>query len=156
MKAFSADGVTVQQFNEAAGGQVVFHLHVHIIPRWEGVPLGRHAEGMADMQELKGLGVRLSMDDFGTGYSSLSYLRAFPFDGLKIDRSFMTDLHAADDSKAIIQAIIGLGRALSLTVTAEGVETREQLELLRQYGCDEAQGYLLNRPMPPEELRLLL
>ncbi len=108
------------------------------------------------MQELKGLGVRLSMDDFGTGYSSLSYLRTFPFDGLKIDRSFMTDLHAADDSKAIIQAIIGLGRALSLTVTAEGVETQEQLELLRQYGCDEAQGYLLNRPMPPEELRLLL
>lgn len=115
------------------------------------------AEGaLSLMQELKSLGVRLSMDDFGTGYSSLSYLRVFPFDGLKIDRSFMTDLHAADDSKAIIQAIIGLGRALGLVVTAEGVETREQLELLRQYGCDEAQGYLLDRPMSPEELRLLL
>ncbi|MDP3814750.1 EAL domain-containing protein [Pseudomonas sp.] len=115
------------------------------------------AEGaLALMQELKGLGVRLSMDDFGTGYSSLSYLRSFPFDGLKIDRSFMTDLPASPDSQAIIQAIIGLGRALALTVTAEGVETQEQLELLRQYGCDEAQGYFLNRPMPPAELRRLL
>ena len=115
------------------------------------------AEGaLALMQELKGLGVRLSMDDFGTGYSSLSYLRSFPFDGLKIDRSFMTDLPASPDSQAIIQAIIGLGRALALTVTAEGVETQEQLELLRQYGCDEAQGYFLNRPMPPDALRRLL
>ena len=115
------------------------------------------AEGaLVLMQELKGLGVRLSMDDFGTGYSSLSYLRAFPFDGLKIDRSFMTDLHAADDSKAIIQAIIGLGHALSLTVTAEGVETREQLELLRQYGCDEAQGYLFCKPVPGDEIERLL
>ena len=114
------------------------------------------AEGaLALMLELKGLGVRLSMDDFGTGYSSLSYLRTFPFDGLKIDRSFMTDLHAAENSQAIIQAIIGLGRALTLTVTAEGVETQEQLDLLRKYGCDEAQGYFLNRPMPPEALRLL-
>lgn len=115
------------------------------------------AEGaLTLMQELKGLGVRLSMDDFGTGYSSLSYLRSFPFDGLKIDRSFMTDLHGSTDSQAIIQAIIGLGRALALTVTAEGVETQEQLALLRQYGCDEAQGFFLNRPMPPEELRRLL
>ncbi|HEX5842898.1 MAG TPA: EAL domain-containing protein, partial [Pseudomonas sp.] len=122
----------------------------------ESVMLEDGEGALALMQELKGLGVRLSMDDFGTGYSSLSYLRSFPFDGLKIDRSFMTDLHAAEDSQAIIQAIIGLGRALALTVTAEGVETQEQLELLRQYGCDEAQGYFLNRPMPPEELRLLL
>ncbi len=152
---------------EFRGGQLVAQIRSAL--EETGLPPGRleleltesvmleDAEGaLVLMQELKGLGVRLSMDDFGTGYSSLSYLRAFPFDGLKIDRSFMTDLHAADDSKAIIQAIIGLGHALSLTVTAEGVETQEQLELLRQYGCDEAQGYLLNRPMPPEELRLLL
>lgn len=115
------------------------------------------AEGaLVLMQELKSLGVRLSMDDFGTGYSSLSYLRRFPFDGLKIDRSFTADLHNASDSQAIIKAIIGLGRALSLTVTAEGVETQEQLEVLRQCDCDEVQGYFLARPMEPAALRLLI
>ena len=108
------------------------------------------------MQALKGLGVRLSMDDFGTGYSSLSYLRKFPFDGLKIDRSFMADIDDSPDSQAIIKAIIGLGRVLSLTVTAEGVETLEQLEVLRQCDCDEAQGYFLARPMEPAALRVLL
>ena len=108
------------------------------------------------MNELKRIGVRLSMDDFGTGYSSLSYLRKFPFDGLKIDRSFMADLGGSEDSQAIIKAIIGLGRALSLTVTAEGVESQAQLDVLRQYDCEEVQGYFLERPMPPAALRLLL
>ena len=108
------------------------------------------------MHELKRIGVRLSMDDFGTGYSSLSYLRKFPFDGLKIDRSFMADLDGSKDSQAIIKAIIGLGRALSLTVTAEGVESQAQLDVLRQYDCEEVQGFFLDRPMAPAELRLLL
>ncbi len=108
------------------------------------------------MHELKRIGVRLSMDDFGTGYSSLSYLRKFPFDGLKIDRSFMADLGGSEDSQAIIKAIIGLGRALSLTVTAEGVESQAQLDVLRQYDCEEVQGYFLDRPMTPAALRLLL
>nr|WP_298140226.1 EAL domain-containing protein [uncultured Pseudomonas sp.] len=108
---------------------------------------------LALMHELKQVGVRLSMDDFGTGYSSLSYLRKFPFDGLKIDRSFMADLAGSLDSQAIVKAIIGLGRALSLTVTAEGVESQAQLEILRQCGCDEVQGYFLDRPLAPEALR---
>jgi diguanylate cyclase (GGDEF)-like protein/PAS domain S-box-containing protein len=99
------------------------------------------------MQGLKALGVRLSMDDFGTGYSSLSYLRSFPFDGLKIDRSFVTGLTAGGDDQSIIQAIVGLGRALSLTVTAEGVETIEQLQALQEARCDEVQGYFLSRPI---------
>ncbi|VVN91285.1 EAL domain-containing protein [Pseudomonas fluorescens] len=99
------------------------------------------------MTDLKALGVRLSMDDFGTGYSSLSYLRSFPFDGLKIDRSFVSGLTASSDDQSIIQAIVGLGRALSLTVTAEGVETIEQLEVLQDAQCDEVQGYFLSKPM---------
>lgn len=99
------------------------------------------------MRALKRLGVRLSMDDFGTGYSSLSYLRSFPFDGLKIDRSFVSRLGENEDDRSIIQAIVGLGRALSLTVTAEGIETAEQLELLKAVCCDEGQGYFLGRPL---------
>jgi len=112
------------------------------------------AEGaLQTMLQLKALGVRLSMDDFGTGYSSLSYLRAFPFDGLKIDRSFMSDLSDSEDSLAIIQAIVGLGKALTLTVTAEGVETADQLSLLLQVECEEAQGFYLGRPMVADAFR---
>ncbi|MFW0754766.1 EAL domain-containing protein [Pseudomonas sp. H11T01] len=99
------------------------------------------------MRGLKALGVRLAMDDFGTGYSSLSYLRSFPFDGLKIDRSFVCGLTASGDDQSIIQAIVGLGRALSLTVTAEGVETMEQLRALQGARCDEVQGYFLSKPV---------
>jgi diguanylate cyclase (GGDEF)-like protein/PAS domain S-box-containing protein len=115
------------------------------------------AEGaLQTMLQLKALGVRLSMDDFGTGYSSLSYLRAFPFDGLKIDRSFINDLSESEDSLAIIQAIVGLGKALTLTVTAEGVETADQLRLLLQVECEEAQGFYLGRPMAAEAFRQAL
>lgn len=99
------------------------------------------------MRTLKSLGVRISMDDFGTGYSSLSYLRSFPFDGLKIDRSFVNRLSEDPVDLAIIKAVIGLGRALSLTVTAEGIETLEHLQLLDSVSCDEGQGYFLCRPM---------
>jgi len=115
------------------------------------------AEGaLQTMLQLKALGVRLTMDDFGTGYSSLSYLRAFPFDGLKIDRSFMNDLSNSEDSLAIIQAIVGLGKALTLTVTAEGVETADQLSLLLQVECEEAQGFYLGRPMAAQAFRQAL
>lgn len=100
------------------------------------------------MTALKSLGVRLAMDDFGTGYSSLSYLKDFPFDTLKIDRSFIGEIDHSAQGRAIVQAIIDLGRALSLTITAEGVETEQQLQHLLDLTCDEAQGYFLNRPMP--------
>lgn len=122
----------------------------------ESVMLEDASCALAVMLELKRIGVRLSMDDFGTGYSSLSYLRNFPFDGLKIDRSFMTDLSGSQDSQAIIKAIIGLGRALSLTVTAEGVESQMQLDVLSGFDCEEVQGYFLSRPMDPVALRLML
>jgi EAL domain-containing protein (putative c-di-GMP-specific phosphodiesterase class I) len=122
----------------------------------ESVMLGDAEGALVLMQDLKKLGVRLAMDDFGTGYSSLSYLRKFPFDGLKIDRSFMADLHDSPDSQAIIKAIVGLGRALSLTVTAEGVETEQQLEVLRQCDCDEVPVALAAQTLQltPHHLRI--
>jgi diguanylate cyclase len=90
------------------------------------------------------------MDDFGTGYSSLSYLQRFPFDKIKIDQSFIRALENDTDSAAIVRAVIGLGRSLKMPVIAEGVETPEQLELLRREHCEEIQGYLIGRPMPLE------
>ncbi|RON57778.1 bifunctional diguanylate cyclase/phosphodiesterase [Pseudomonas frederiksbergensis] len=122
----------------------------------ESVMLDDAAGALELMQTLKRLGVRICMDDFGTGYSSLSYLRAFPFDGLKIDRSFLSRLVESDDDKAIVQAIVGLGRALSLTVTAEGIETGQHLQLLKAVACDEGQGYFLSRPLDIDAFDALL
>jgi EAL domain-containing protein (putative c-di-GMP-specific phosphodiesterase class I) len=96
------------------------------------------------------------MDDFGTGYSSLSYLRSFPFDKIKIDRSFMRDLEARGDSLAIIKAVIGLGHSLGMATTAEGVETEEQLKAVREQGCNEVQGFLFSPPLAPEQAYDLL
>lgn len=122
----------------------------------ESVMLEDASGALEIMRTLKRLGVRIAMDDFGTGYSSLSYLRAFPFDGLKIDRSFLNRLDESEDDKAIIQAIVGLGRALALTVTAEGIETAEQLKLLKAVSCDEGQGYFLSRPLDIEAFNTLV
>ena len=98
------------------------------------------------------MGVRISLDDFGTGYSSLSYLRSFPFDKIKIDRSFVQRLASRDDSMAIVRAVTGLGRSLGIVTTAEGVETAEQLDLLRQEGCTQVQGYLFSKPRPAADV----
>lgn len=108
------------------------------------------------LHSLKDMGVKLSIDDFGTGYSSLSYLKRLAVDKLKIDQSFVRDLAEASDSAAIVRAIIQLGHTLQLTVIAEGVETDAQLAFLRNYGCDEAQGYLYSRPVPAEQFAELL
>ena len=105
---------------------------------------------VASLHRLKGLGVRIALDDFGTGYSSLSYLRRFPFDKIKIDRSFIRDI-GDPDTAAIVRAIVGIGARLGATVTAEGVETREQLEQVRQEGCTEVQGFLYSKPIPAPE-----
>jgi diguanylate cyclase (GGDEF)-like protein len=107
------------------------------------------------LNHLRDLGVRIAMDDFGTGYSSLSYLRSFPFDKIKIDRSFIQDLGKKGDCSAIVRAMAGLGKELGMTITAEGVETLEQLQLVRSLGCTEVQGYFFGRPCPPHALRKL-
>mgnify|MGYP003575303008 CR=1 FL=1 len=103
------------------------------------------------LRQLKLLGVSVAMDDFGTGYSSLSTLRAFPFDKIKLDRTFMSELDGGSQSKAIIRAVLALGESLDIPILAEGVETHEQLAFLREQGCDEVQGYLLGRPGPLTE-----
>ncbi|MNI49934.1 Phytochrome-like protein cph2 [compost metagenome] len=104
------------------------------------------------LRQLKALGVSIAMDDFGTGYSSLSTLRAFPFDKIKLDRSFMQELEGAGaQSRAIIRAVLTIGESLAIPVLAEGVETAEQLAFLRAQGCNEVQGYFLGRPQPEKE-----
>ena len=102
----------------------------------------------AMLDNFRRLGVRLAIDDFGTGHSSLSYIKRFNIDTLKIDRSFVQSLPDNDEDVAIAAAVIALGRSMKMCVVAEGVETQEQAQLLRELGCDEMQGYLLGRPMP--------
>ena len=114
----------------------------------ESVLMHNTEKNTATLYRLRELGVRISMDDFGTGYSSLTYLRKFPFDKIKIDRSFISGLPADNESIAIVRAVAGLARSLSMTATAEGVETTEQLENVRELGCVEMQGYLFSPPRP--------
>ena len=122
----------------------------------ESVFLAETEANLAILHQLRGLGVSISMDDFGTGYSSLSYLRSFPFDKIKIDRSFVKDLAERDDCVAIVRAISGLGRSLNITTTAEGVETTSQLDWLRAEGCNEVQGFLFSAARPASEIAALL
>src|SRR5690606_17208912 len=122
----------------------------------ESLLLAENDTNLKVLHDLRAMGVRISMDDFGTGYSSLSYLRSFPFDKIKIDRSFMRDLTSRGDSQAIIKAVIGLGQSLGMSTTAEGVETEEQLEMVRAQGASEVQGFLFSPPLPPAALANLL
>ncbi|NVO12536.1 MAG: EAL domain-containing protein [Rhodoplanes sp.] len=112
----------------------------------ESVLLQKDHGGLAVLHDLAALGVRIVLDDFGTGYSSLSYLQMFPFSKIKIDRSFVADLSSRSDCAAIVCTVINLAKALDMDTTAEGVETWEQVDLLRAAGCREAQGYLFGRP----------
>lgn len=122
----------------------------------ENVMLNDTEGALNTMNALKQLGVRLNMDDFGTGYSSLGYLRAYPFDGIKIDKRFIASIGNGENDRAVVQAIISLGKAMGLTVTAEGVETEEQLGILGKDECHEVQGYLMSRPVDKATFAKLL
>jgi EAL domain-containing protein (putative c-di-GMP-specific phosphodiesterase class I) len=112
----------------------------------ESVLLDETHSNLSTLHQLRALGIRISLDDFGIGYSSLSYLRTFPFDRIKIDQSFVRGLLDRRDCAAIVTAVIGLGSALGMSTTAEGVETEEQFQQLQAEGCTEVQGYLFSRP----------
>jgi len=129
------------------------HLRLEIT---EGVLVEESATAISSLQRLNELGVRLVLDDFGTGYSSLAYLNRFPFHALKIDRSFVEALGIEQEATAIVEAIIGMARALSLEVIAEGVESEVQLSELRRLGCDYAQGHLFHAAMPEREVSRLI
>jgi diguanylate cyclase (GGDEF)-like protein len=118
----------------------------------ESVLLTQNAYNLALLRGLKTIGVAIVLDDFGTGFSSLSYLRMFPFDTIKIDRSFVSDMSTREDCAAIVSAVTALSKSLGIRTTAEGVETREQFELLRAVGCTLAQGFMFSRPLPAAEL----
>jgi diguanylate cyclase (GGDEF)-like protein/PAS domain S-box-containing protein len=122
----------------------------------EGVLIEDFDRGLALLRRLKALGVRISMDDFGSGYSSLSYLQAFPFDKIKIDRTFVINLGRNPQSAAIVRAVIGLGHGMEMSIVSEGVETQEQLEFLADEGCDAVQGYLIGKPHPIDHYAALV
>ncbi|SHI68952.1 diguanylate cyclase (GGDEF) domain-containing protein [Roseomonas rosea] len=122
----------------------------------EGVLLGDTEETLATLRRLRAAGVRIAMDDFGTGYSSLVYLQKFPFDKVKIDRSFIRNLEKDASAVTILRAVLGMSNALGLSTLAEGVETAAQAEMLRHEGCESAQGYLFGRPLTPEALDELM
>jgi len=111
---------------------------------------------VSTVQELRTLGIQISMDDFGTGYSSLGYLQSFPFDKIKIDRSFVSNLKRGAGALAILKAITTLAESLGVVTIAEGVETREELEKVRGQGCAQAQGYLFSPPRPADEVARML
>ena len=122
----------------------------------ESVLVEESATATRTLEELSEIGVRLVLDDFGTGYSSLAYLNRFPFDALKIDRSFVEGLGIEQERTAIVEAVVGMARALSLDAIAEGVESEAQLSELRRLGCDFAQGHLFSRPLAPQKVTSLL
>jgi EAL domain-containing protein (putative c-di-GMP-specific phosphodiesterase class I) len=122
----------------------------------ETTVLETNSQTVDALWQLHGRGIKIALDDFGTGYSSLSYLRRFPFNKIKIDRSFIRDLGHEKDDSSITLAIIGLANSMNMVVTAEGVETREQAAMLTSFGCTQAQGYLFCRPVPAEQIPAML
>ncbi len=136
----------------AASGLKPGRLEIEIT---EAVLIRDDEAALAILHQLRDIGVRIALDDFGTGYSSLSYLKRFPFDKIKIDRCFVTDIGEADGSASIVQAVVNIAATLDMTTTAEGVETEAQRDMLRRLGCTEMQGYLFSAPKPGAEVKRL-
>jgi diguanylate cyclase (GGDEF)-like protein/PAS domain S-box-containing protein len=136
----------------AASGLPADRLEIEIT---EAVLIGDDATALAILHELRAIGVRIALDDFGTGYSSLSYLKRFPFDKIKIDRCFITDIAEANGSSVIVQAVVNIAASCNMTTVAEGVETAQQKELLRALGCTQMQGFLFSGAKPSAEVRKL-
>ena len=154
-----AVNVSAQQFREELAGQVQavldesgFPAEQLVIEVTESILMQNAQQSIAVLQQLKDLGVWLALDDFGTGYSSLAYLKRFPLDKLKIDKTFVSDLPEDTEDVAIVQAILGLAHSLNLDTVAEGVETSEQLLFLEDNGCQLAQGFLLDKPLWPDQM----
>jgi EAL domain-containing protein (putative c-di-GMP-specific phosphodiesterase class I) len=137
----------------AASGLAASRLELEIT---EAVLIRDDEAALAVLHQLRQLGVRIALDDFGTGYSSLAYLQRFPFDKIKIDRCFIKDIASPDGSSSIVQAVVNIATTSHMTTTAEGVETQQQLELLRELGCTEMQGYLFSPAIAAAEIRQLL
>ena len=137
----------------AASGLAASRLELEIT---EAVLIRDDDAALAVLHQLRDIGVRIALDDFGTGYSSLSYLQRFPFDKIKIDRCFISDIASPEGSSSIVQAVVNIAAARHMTTTAEGVETEQQLEALRALGCTEMQGYLFSAPKPAADIRPLL
>jgi predicted signal transduction protein with EAL and GGDEF domain len=159
-----AVNVAAQQFNEANFVAIVRRaLHDSGLPPerlelevTETAMLNDSEKMLAVLHGLRSIGIRLSMDDFGTGYSALNYLQKFPFDKLKIDRSFVRELGGKGESEAIVRAVVGLGANLGITIIAEGIETEAQAKILLGTACDEAQGYLFSHAIAVDDVRELL
>ncbi len=159
-----AVNVVARQFQRAGLTALVGSAlgEARLAPQWltlemtEGTLMDGSSDTIGILSDLRDQGVSLAIDDFGTGYSSLSYLKRFPLDKLKVDQSFVRDIDRDPDNLAIVGAIINLGHTLRLTVVAEGVETGAQLDLLRQQGCDHAQGFYFSRGLPATDMDVLL
>jgi EAL domain-containing protein (putative c-di-GMP-specific phosphodiesterase class I) len=136
-----------------ASGLAASRLELEIT---EAVLIRDDDAALAVLHQLRAIGVRIALDDFGTGYSSLSYLQRFPFDKIKIDRCFVTDIAGPEGSASIVEAVVNIAAARRMTTTAEGVETEQQRELLRALGCSEMQGYLFSPPKPAADVKRLL
>jgi predicted signal transduction protein with EAL and GGDEF domain len=137
----------------AASGMSPVLLQIEVT---ESMMMRNVARAIKVLDEIQSRGIRIAIDDFGTGYSSMSLMKQFPIDTIKIDRSFVRDLPDDTEDRAIAQAIINMGRALGMTIVAEGVETVEQETFLRAHGCDEMQGFLFSRPQPSDQMANLL
>jgi diguanylate cyclase (GGDEF)-like protein len=137
----------------AASGLAAGRLELEIT---EAVLIRDDEAALLMLHQLRELGVRIALDDFGTGYSSLSYLQRFPFDKIKIDRCFVRDVAESEGSASIVQAVVNIAAARDMTTTAEGVETNQQLEILRKFGCTEMQGYLFSPAIPAADIKSLL